>query len=126
MTQQRRDSSSTQFGIWLRQQPEIDSALGFVATNLDYVWKNWKQGWWMLIEEKRFGYEPRFYQRQIFETLDRAARSDPNYRGFFTVVFENTNPDDGNILINGVKVTRDQLIGFLTTGRIPHRQARVA
>lgn len=48
------DKNSTEFGLWLREEKEIDSSLGFIATNLDYVWCNYKNGLWMIIEEKRF------------------------------------------------------------------------
>jgi len=51
MTRRRNDNHSTEFGLWLREQPDIDSKLGYITTNLDYVWKNYKTGDWMLIEE---------------------------------------------------------------------------
>ena len=54
MTRQRNDSHSTEFGIWLRVQPQIDSSLGFLASNIDYCWTNYKTGEWMFIEEKRY------------------------------------------------------------------------
>ena len=54
MTQKRRDGNSTEFGLWLREQPEIDSKYGYVTTNIDFFWCNYKSNEWMLIEEKRF------------------------------------------------------------------------
>jgi hypothetical protein len=113
MTQKRRDSHSTEFGLWLREQTELDSKLGYVATNIDYIWYNYKNKLWMLIEEKRYGGLPRLYQKQLFKTLHRACRSDPNYRGIHLLVFENTSPDDGLIWWDKVLITKEQLINKL-------------
>ena len=113
MTQQRRDKHSTEFGLWLRQQKKIDSGLGFVATNIDYLWRNYKTGKWMLIEEKRYGRRPRFPQTALFELLDRACGNDNNYCGFHYLVFENTSPDDGNIFLDNIAISKDELIKFL-------------
>jgi len=114
MTRKRNDSHSTEFGLWLREQVEIDSGLGYLATNIDYMWRNYKTGLWMLIEEKRFGRQPKLWQRQMFEILDRQARSDPNYRGFHILIFEKTNPEDGRMWLDGELVTKQSLISFLT------------
>jgi hypothetical protein len=113
MTQKRRDNHSTEFGLWLREQEEIDSSLGYVTTNIDYVWKNYKTGEWMIIEEKRFNGQVKFYQKKIFENLHKAAQNDPLYRGLYIVTFENTSPDDGEIKINDNVVTGRELIQFL-------------
>ena len=113
MTKSRYDEHSTEFGLWLREQPEIDSGLGFVATNLDYIWANYKTGEWMLIEEKRYGREPQLYQRQLFEKVDKLCRQDKLYRGFHILVFQHSNPDDGKIWLDEQPVTKDQLLDFL-------------
>jgi len=113
MTRKRFDSNSTEFGLWLREQSEIDSSLGFVATNVDYVWRNYKTGEWMLIEEKRFGRKPRFYQEEIFQLLDWCARHHPKYHGFHVLSFENTNPEDGRIYLDDSEIIKEQLIQFL-------------
>jgi hypothetical protein len=42
MTRKRYDNHSTEFGLWLREQEELKSSLGFVATNLDFIWSNYK------------------------------------------------------------------------------------
>jgi len=113
MTQQRRDNNSTEFGIWLRNQKELDSSLGFTATNIDYVWRNYKTGEWMLIEEKRYKGEPKFYQTEIFKMLDNILKINNKYKGFHVIVFENTSPDDGWIKIDNNIKTKNELIEFL-------------
>jgi hypothetical protein len=114
MTQQRRDEHSTEFGLWLRKQPEIDSGLGYIATNIDYIWENYKNGKWMIIEEKRYGFEPKFYQKKILKLLDENCRNDKNFYGAHVLVFEKTSPDDGNIFWDGKQITKDKLIELLT------------
>ena len=113
MTKQRIDSHSTEFGIWIRQQPEIDSRLGFVATNLDYVWRNYKTGNWLLIEEKRHGAYPKAWQAEIFALLDEGCSHLPNYHGFHVLRFEHTSPTDGKIWLDSIEITKDELIRFL-------------
>jgi hypothetical protein len=113
MTQQRRDSHSTEFGIWLRQQDEIDSSKGYLATNLDYVWRNYKTGRWMLIEEKRHRADMKDWQRKTFKVLHDVAKNDTDYIGFFFIQFENTSPDDGRIWINYKEHTKQELIELL-------------
>jgi hypothetical protein len=116
MTQQRRDSHSTEFGLWLREQPEIDSALGYVTSNLDYIWSNHKTGEFMLLEEKRYGTQPGFYQEKLFSLLDGLCQASDKYHGFHVIVFAKTSPDDGGITIDGKDVSKSQLLDFLRFG----------
>lgn len=121
MTRQRNDNHSTEFGLWLRGQlPQqktdvcrIDSSIGFVTTNLDYIWYNYKTEEWMLIEEKRFGHQPAPWQQKIFTLLDNYAKNDPKYKGFHLLVFEKTSPEDGRIILNHKVISPEQLIKFL-------------
>lgn len=113
MTRPRYDNHSTEFGLWLREQKSIDSRLGYVATNIDFVWRNYKTYQWMLIEEKRFFAEMKYAQSQMFQLLHTAACSNPQYRGFYFIQFERTNPDDGAIRVNGHDFTKEQLIRLL-------------
>ena len=114
MTQKRRDGHGTGYGDWLREQPEIDSKLGYVCSNIDYLWKH-RSGLWLLKEEKRHGWMPKFYQASMFKLLDRAIRlgEDRRYRGFHILIFENTTPDDGQIFLDGKFISRDDLVSFL-------------
>ena len=113
MTTQRSDEHSTEFGLWTRKQAEIDSSLGFVATNIDFVWRNYKTGLWMLIEEKRHGTIVKFWQEKIFNIVDKACSLDKNYRGFHYLIFENTSPEDGKIMLDGKDISKQELIDFL-------------
>ena len=111
---------STKFSDWLRIQPEIDSKLGYVCTNIDFLWKNYKTGQWMFIEEKtRGGKASRAQAEMFFDLHVLCLKSDPLYCGFHLVVFENESPDDGRIwwktivkknIYNTIEISRDQLI----------------
>ena len=114
MTKQRFDAHSTEFGLWLREQKEIDSALGYITTNIDYFWKNFKSGKFMLIEEKRYMAEPKPWQHKIFDQLNNAFKNDKNYYGFHFLQFENTSPKDGKIFLDRKEITRQELIDFLS------------
>lgn len=113
MTRKRNDSHSTEFGLWLREQNEIDSSKGFVTTNIDYLWFNYKNKKWMLIEEKRFNSEPTFSQNQMFKIIKKACESDSNFLGFHVLKFSYTNPDDGEIYWDNKKISKLELLKVL-------------
>lgn len=124
MTRARNDGHSTEFGLWLRDQKEIASTLGYVATNIDYVWENYKTGKWFLLEEKRYGCTPSWSQAKQFVHVDQSIK-DENYLGLYVLIFEKTNPDDGRMWIYGInhradrrEITRDQLVAFLRDFRL--------
>jgi hypothetical protein len=113
MTKQRVDNHSTEFGLWLRVQPEIDSKKeGYVTSNVDYVWSDYRSGKWMLIEEKRYNSWPKPWQRKTFKLLHDVSQHDPNYKGFHLIIFEQTSPEDGKMWIDGRTVTKEDLFEF--------------
>jgi hypothetical protein len=114
VTRPRYDEHSTEFGLWLREQKELDSKEeGFRATNLDYIWNNYKTGLWMLLEEKRHGGAVKFPQSAMFQLIDKACHGAEGYCGLHIIRFENTSPEDGRIYLDGVEVSRRRLLDFL-------------
>jgi hypothetical protein len=113
VTKPRFDEKSTEFGIWLRRQKEIDSSSGFVTTNLDYVWYNYNTGFWMIIEEKRYMGKISWSQQKTFDLIINACKKDPNFCGFHLIQFEKTSPDDGRTFLDGKEVSKKGLINFL-------------
>ena len=113
MTRKRNDDKSMEFGLWLRSQEQIDSKLGYVATNVDYLWRSYKTDKWMLIEEKRFGRSVPLWQSQCFKILDLACSRNRDYLGFHMLIFENTNPDDGKMWWDGKEIDKDELLEIL-------------
>lgn len=122
MTRQRNDDHSTEFGLWLRQQPLIDSSLGFSATNLDYIWCKHTSGQWMLLEEKRHMCNVTWSQRQLYQRLHSAiinSSSAGGYQGVHLIQFEKTDPTDGRVYVNGNEVTVEDLIRILQFKQLP-------
>ena len=103
----------TPFSDWLRHQAELDSKLGYIATNLDYIWSNFKTKEWMAVEEKRYGADASWSQKQLFKMLHKVCKLDKNYRGIHLIQFEKESPDDGWIKIDRKLVTKEELIDFL-------------
>jgi len=116
MTRQRNDNHSTEFGLWLRVQPEIQSNLGFAATNIDYMWCNFKRDKWMFLEEKRFMSPLSYSQKMLFDRMKNACKDDPTFCGLHFLQFENTSPEDGKTYWNGAEISRDELITMLRFG----------
>lgn len=114
MTLKRFDKHSTEFGLWLREQRGIDSSLGYVTTNIDFFWTNYKTGKFMLIEEKRYMSDVKPFQHKIFEKLHNAFKNDRNYKGMHLLQFEKTNPDDGKIYLDRKQISKQELIDFLS------------
>lgn len=109
-------TQSTEFGLWLREQPEIDSDFGFVTSNVDYIWRNYKTGDWMLIEEKRYGGDLDYSQGQTFIFLEEHIVKDDKYHGFHKIVFENTSPEDGRMWLDDREISKVELLKFLCFG----------
>lgn len=95
MTRPRFDDHGTEFSDWLRDQKQIESAKGFLATNLDFVWINYKTKKWIFIEEKRHMSKIKKWQGSIFRSIHELACHCSNYRGFVFLQFEKTSPQDG-------------------------------
>jgi len=104
---------STPFSGWLRAQKDLDSGLGYVTSNIDFLWRNYKTGHWMLVEEKRFMAECDRSQYETLCILDKACLHDKNYRGMHLIQFERTSPKDGKIYIDGKEVDESSLVRFL-------------
>jgi hypothetical protein len=113
VTRQRNDNHSTEFGLWLREQAEIDSSKGYIATNVDYVWRNHNTDRWMLIEEKRYGTQPPRWQWEIFKMLDWCCKYHPHFCGFHLIIFERTSPEDGRMWLDGREINKAELLDFL-------------
>lgn len=119
MTRLRKYQGGTEFGQWLRRERAVKSRLGFIASDVDFVWRNYKTGLWMMLEEKRCygapraGAWPTFPQATIFAILDGLARRDEHYRGFHLLQFEHTSPRDGAIWLDDRPVTEAELVKFL-------------
>ncbi len=111
-------SMATPFSDWLRSRAELGSSFGYTATNIDYVWSNYKTGRWMMLEEKRHGGGLSYAQSSIFLKMDELAKNSPNYNGFWILVFEKSSPEDGSIWLSrlsgqGRLVSKQELIKFL-------------
>ena len=113
MTRKRNDSHSTEFGLWLREQHLISSKVGFVATNLDFVWNNYKTGEWMLLEEKRYMSDVTWSQKKIYKLLFSNIEKNKTFKGIHLVQFEKTSPEDGGIWLNRKRITGHDFMLFL-------------
>jgi len=135
MTRQRMDGKGTPFGEWLRtrHQGKIGSHT-FSAQNLDYIWHNYRENWFITIEEKRYGgMRDRSAQRAqrdthgiVAQLLEGSSGMDVDtlrghrraeYRGHYEIVFDRTSPDDGDMTINGRQANEQDLLRLLTVGR---------
>jgi len=114
MTKQRIYEGGTEFSIWIRQQQELDSQLSYHCYDVDYIWTHFQTGQFMLIEEKRYGWDnikaPAHY---LFARLNKLCSKDTLYRGYHLICFENTSPENGKIQINHKDITKEDLLKFL-------------
>lgn len=116
MTQQRivKDGKDSDFSAWLRLQPEIDSKKeGYITTDIDYLWRNYKTGEWMILEEKTHGATVPRWQGEFLQLIDKLGAYDKFYQGVYLVRFENTSPDNGRVIVNKNLLSRDEFIKFL-------------
>lgn len=115
MTQERKikDGKDSDFSAWLRVQPEIDSAKGYVTSDIDFIWRNYKTYEWMILEEKTHGAIVPRWQGELLQMIDALGRYDRNYKGAYLVRFENTDPDNGRVMVNKRLLSREDFIKFL-------------
>jgi hypothetical protein len=129
------DNNGTPFGRWLRKQRELDSKRFHLSIqNIDYANHRFKvtrnsrriQAM-MLLEEKRYLAESDFAQLDTLMIIDQVFKYADgidvvnyegetlpfHYFGLHTIQFENTTPDDGYVLWNGVLVDRNTLCKLL-------------
>ncbi len=111
MTRKRNDNHSTEFGLWLREQDRLASIKGYLATNIDFVWTNHKTGKYILIEEKRHCSKLAQWQYEMFKSIDKGLEDDPQYFGFYVLVFEKTCPADGKMWVSRIRTS-----GTIKTG----------
>lgn len=114
MTKDRIYEGGTEFSLWLRQQSVLDSHLGYRAYDVDYIWTSVHSGKWLLMEEKRYGWdiikpEP----HKIFASINKYCSKDPKYCGWHLLCFENTSPLDGITQLNYKDISVSDLLLFL-------------
>jgi|SRR5712672_1755011 len=130
-TKQRDYGRDTPLNHWIRSHPLLDSALGFVATDIDLCWYNHQMAFLMLIEQKEGRSVVGPSQEATLAILDQGLTwglSDPQrklvskrlripervyYTGLHTIHCERTSPLDGAVYIDDIKVSPQQLLQFL-------------
>jgi len=107
---------------WVREHLP-DSSSGFMVSDLDFIFWNYKTRNLMLLEAKTRGSFPRPWQRNIFSMLDRmiryAVQTMPEfkmvtYHGFHVLTFQNTFFDDGEAYIDGQLSSEEDVRIFLS------------
>jgi len=106
------EDKATEFSLWLRKQSEIDSKKGYTTHDIDFIWENYNDGLWMFLEEKRSMNDMTWAQKKQFKKIHNVVYSE-NYKGFHLIQFEKTDPDDGDIFLDGKRITKDDLFQFL-------------
>lgn len=127
------ESLETRFSEWLRCNPRLDSkALGLSIHDLDWIIHQYRTAEdkngprmlhnFMLLEEKRFGAECSFAQKDTFSVLDQCLKRRATvfdsygnkitvrYYGFHTLQFSGAGPEDGErILWDKKEITKEVL-----------------
>jgi len=130
-------TGSTQFSDWLRSDAcPADLSSTFVdCQNLDYIWFFYREGWFITLEEKRYGSSQLDDQADTHQVLRQLlvlgsqtgelvdtwrGKRHIEYRGHYLLVFSETTPDNStSIWINGIGSTREDLLYLLRLGRLP-------
>jgi len=123
----------TPFSEWLRNT-EIKAS----CHDIDYVWHNYEENWFMTLEEKTHNGPQSISQKDtqgiVFQFLRAATPhlcftmhgwQSIEYKGHHVIILENTTPDNGSITLDGAAIDKEQLLHFLQTGDkygSPHTQ----
>ena len=93
---------SLAFSQWIRRSLP-DTSTGYVVQNLDWIFHNYKNKILMAAEEKTNDGQLCYAQTKLFKGIIEPAlalwceRNQYRWRGFHSIRFENTCPEDGNI-----------------------------
>lgn len=123
MTEERhwKPELEAKWQSWLRRQSAISSQAGFVASDVDLVWSNYKTGQWLILEVKCRKAQMRPFQRYLLGRLASLCKADPLFCGFHTLIFEGETPQDGRIWLDGKQIDERELIEFLEFRRLCFR-----
>lgn len=137
--QRKNKEGSTPFTNWIREQKGLESGVkvGYVGTDVDLVWYNYRIAMIMLLEEKQHmgvvsesqeATEHVLHQALSFafnhpdfilRSLRKPVPSRITYCGYHLIQFENTGPNDGAVHIDNAQVTKDELVRFLQFKWVP-------
>ena len=102
---------SLKFNRWVRRELP-DSGLGFVATDIDFIFYNYETKQVAVIEVKTHNSTISFSQKEVLQNITKWIRKGIDgfkYMGSYLVVFENTFFNDGRCYLNGREITEAQL-----------------
>ena len=132
-----QQTHGTLFSKWLRNLPGYLSSKNFNNQNLDYIWLDYHQFWFITIEEKTNSGQSTKSQKQLHNLIgqmlqfasgnefdvsfgDKQQKSKVRYFGHYIIQFENTNPQDSKwIKVNGKERTEKELKVLLMFGKFP-------
>jgi hypothetical protein len=131
MTIPRRNGEDSPLNAWIRKQSGLDSSDGYVGTDVDMVWYNYKRAFIMLLEQKEYLAEVKPSQEATLSVIDQGLLYSlgnsglillpkrlripdmVHYCGCHLVVCQHTNPEDGDLYVDGVQISIEQFLRFL-------------
>jgi hypothetical protein len=105
------------FSGWVRENLP-DSSTGYMASDLDFIFWNYKTKKVMFIEIKTRGCNIKTWQKNMWYNLNKwiikGIDKDWQYLGFYLIQFEKTNFNDGKCFLNGKEINEQELMNFLS------------
>lgn len=102
---------------WIRQQMP-DSKTGFIASDIDMIFANYKTRRYCLIEFKCRMQAPGYSQKALLNEIHTQLRAAPRtanfwkYCGLYLIQFEADRFNNGKVYLNGIETTETGLIDF--------------
>lgn len=129
-----KTTGSTHFSDWLRELKSPLNSAYYDCQNLDYIWFQYREGWFITIEEKMLGLRCNKNQKDTHGIVSQLLRIGSEtgrviktlrgmrhveYRGHYEITFEQTTPDDSQwVLINGLRYSPEIVCYLLRTGNL--------
>ena len=105
------------FSGWVRQKLP-DSSTGYMVTDIDFVFFNYRTKKMMICEIKTHNSSVKVWQKKFYEKLNtwikKGIDDDWQYFGVNLITFEKTCFEDGDVFFNNKKVNEDELIHILS------------
>jgi len=108
------------FSGWCREKLP-DSKTGFLVSDIDFILYDYSLKKIMLIETKCRNAEIKKWQASIFNNIHKwisnGIDNDWEYLGFHSLIFENTNFNDGIVYFDKKPISEERLIKILSFGK---------
>ena len=107
------------FSLWVRKNLPDSQADGFMASDIDFYFFNYKTKNHALVEIKTYTGKLSLWQEQMYDRLGRWIQNGGdkegwNFMGFYLIKFEKKDFTEGKVFLNGIESSEEEIKNVLS------------